>query len=296
MPDPDSTAAVLDSEPEALKALVAEKMGLADCDTDARAATEQDFYLCAVFLAKDNKFTLQEASAAFSVVSTALANLKTGRMALSENVVQTRKLMAEHTSEEDQYAVADELKTFKASILDFQPRSNPVVSEFLKTGLFQHYRMYTFLFHGDRPSAVAEKALRIQVPPPTQPLDEARSQRERLQIEAAATLGTVGMPPLPTSLSEEEATELTAKLVAEIASAPTAGAADAAAAEGADGGEEGAAEGEGAEGVDELNQSLTSLTTLTPEEMSKAVADAANIVAQKLLTQVEEPEEPPKKK
>lgn len=202
---------------------MAEKFELVDCETDAKSATEQDFYVCAVFLAKHNKFTLQEASAAMQVTSSALTNLKTDRMALSDNVSSFKKLLAEHSSEEDQHAVADDLKSFKGAILDFQPTSSKLVANFLNTGLFQHYRMYSFLFHGTRPTQIVDKVLSIAVPKPSQPLDEARSQRERLQLEAEAALGTVGMPPLPASLTAEQAQELTAKIVAEIVAGEGAG-------------------------------------------------------------------------
>lgn len=113
---------------------MAKKFELVDCETDARAATEQDFYVCAVFLAKHNKFTLQEASAAIQVASSALANLKVDRMSLSENVSSFKKLLAEQSSEEDQYAVADDLKSFKGSILDFQPKSSKK-----NCSLFKHW-------------------------------------------------------------------------------------------------------------------------------------------------------------
>jgi len=286
MPDPETTAAVLESDPDVLKSLVAEKFGLVDCETDAKAATEQDFYVCAVFLAKHNKFTLQEASAALQVTAASLSNLKTGRMALSDNVSRFTKLLSEHSSEVDQYAVADDLKSFKGAILDFQPKSNKLFSNFLNSGLFQHYRMYTFLFHGTRPTQIVDKVLSIAVPPPSQPLDEARSQRERLQLEAEAALSTVGMPPLPASLTAEQAQELTAKIVAEIAAGG-----DGAAATG-DGGEEGEA-GDcdtGAGAGDSLNDSLTALTSLTGDAMKGAVVEATNTIALKLLTQIEEEE------
>lgn len=300
---------------------MAKKFELVDCETDARAATEQDFYVCAVFLAKHNKFTLQEASAAIQVASSVLANLKVDRMSLSENVSSFKKLLAEQSSEEDQYAVADDLKSFKGSILDFQPKSSKKIAHFLNTGLFQHYRMYTFLFHGTRPTQIVKKVLSISVPQPPQPLDEARSQRERLQIEAETALGTVGMPPLPASLTAEEAQELTAKIVAEIAASTAAAAApanDHAPADGVDtdgahgsesGGdngagaaedgaaEDGAAEDGGGEDVagGSLNDSLAALTSLTGDAVKVAVDEAANVIALKLLTQIQEEESTGKK-
>jgi hypothetical protein len=250
-------------------------MGLKDCLTDARAATEQDFYVCAVFLAKHNKFTLQEASAAFEVASTALSNLKTERMSLSSNVTSTKKMIAAHTSEENQYEVADDLKAFKGTIQDFQPRSQKVLNDFLSTGIFQHYRMYNFLFFGERPARVEKRVLAITVPQPAAPLDEARSRLERLQIEAEAQLRLVVMPPVPATLSAEDAQELMAKVVEEIAL----------------GDEEASAEGAS------LNDTLTSLNTsltLTDAEMHEAVGEAANEIAKKLLLQAE-PADPKKK-
>lgn len=333
MPDPETTAAVLESDPETLKTLVAEKFELVDCETDAKSATEQDFYVCAVFLAKHNKFTLQEASAAMQVASSALTNLKTDRMALSDNVSSFKKLLAEHSSEEDQHAVADDLKAFKGAILDFQPTSSKLVANFLNTGLFQHYRMYSFLFHGTRPTQIVDKVLSIAVPKPSQPLDEARSQRERLQLEAEAALGTVGMPPLPASLTAEQAQELTAKIVAEIVAGEGAGGAATGsssedASEGGEGefneldanddgkldtaelqtlgdgegGGKGGGEGEGDAGAgagdagNSLNDSLTALTSLTGDAMKAAVDEATNTIALKLLTQIEEEETATSKK
>lgn len=186
--------------------------------------------------------------------------------------------------------------------------------------------MYTFLFHGTRPTQIVKKVLSISVPQPPQPLDEARSQRERLQIEAETALGTVGMPPLPASLTAEEVQELTAKIVAEIAASTAAAAApanDHAPADGVDtdgahgsesGGdngagaaedgaaEDGAAEdGGGEDGGGEdvaggsLNDSLTALTSLTGDAVKVAVDEAANVIALKLLTQIQEEESTGKK-
>jgi hypothetical protein len=251
-------------------------MGLVDCLTNARAATEQDFYVCAVFLAKHNNFTLQEASAAFEVASTVMANLKNERMALSSNVLRTKKLMADHTSEENQYEMADDLKAFKGTIHDFQPRSHKVLNAFLSTGIFQHYRMYNFLFYGERPSCVENRVLSIMVPQPIAPLDEARSRLERMQIEAEVHLRALVLPPLPATLSAEDAQTLMAKVVEEIAF-----------------GEEDGLEGES---LNETRTSLKTSLTLSDAQMHEAIGEAANEIAKRLLLQVEEPVVESKKK
>ena len=52
-------------------------MGLDECSTDMRAATELDYYLCAVWVTKENKFTPQEASGSFTLLANLFAHTHT---------------------------------------------------------------------------------------------------------------------------------------------------------------------------------------------------------------------------
>lgn len=216
MSDPDAVDAVLASEGDALKKLVVQKMGLDECSTDMRAATELDYYLCAVWVTKENKFTPQEASGSFTLLANLFANLKTERMGLRDNIKYFKEQLSIHTAEEEEYNRADSLSSFKGTIHDFQPRSSKILVDFVNTGLFQHYRMYSFLCHGTRPQEVEQRVIGFTIPPAPVPLDEARSRNERLKLEAEAHLATVRLPPPPPELSPEDAAAITAEVVEEV--------------------------------------------------------------------------------
>jgi hypothetical protein len=196
--------------------LVIKKMELGSVTTDMRAAAILDYYMACVWLVKENTFTLQEASASFGLMCKLFANLHDGRMSLRDNVRYFKEQLSMHTAEEEEYLRADSLSSFKGTIHDFQPRSSAILIEFVNTGLFQHYRMYSFLCHGTRPEVVEHRKISFVIPPAPVPLDEARSRRERLQLEAEAHLASVRVPPPPPQLTVEQVQAITAEVVEEV--------------------------------------------------------------------------------
>lgn len=207
MPTPERTTAVLAmTEPE-ITELVNAHFKLEDTETDLKSAVIRDYHTAAIWFAREQKLSLQEASAAVQLQTELLEAVQNDRASLSSAVAGFKATMKVHVADHDQHDKAEDLKQWKGKVFDFQPRCAQALVEFISTGLFQHYRMYTQLFHGVRPVNDILTPLAITVPAAPVRLDEARSVTERLQLEAEAELKALKLPEHiapPTELAPDE--------------------------------------------------------------------------------------------
>lgn len=137
-----------------------------------------------LWFAKENSFSLQQASALFNLMHRLLVNCRDQKMSLLDNLEAFKALMLSNGSL-GQTADLPNGVTEEGKVFDFDDRTVPLVANFVISGLFQHYRLYDYLFHGERSKEPALAPLVIDIPLVPPLLDEAQADWETAEHEAA---------------------------------------------------------------------------------------------------------------
>lgn len=144
-----------------------EIFNLENNEIDLTQAAVLDYYTSAVYWGIQQKFTAQQLSGFFTVIHRLLENIKEKQMSMSENSVEFNKLFAG-------IGVDDA----KSGGLDFfSIKEAKLVSQYVYTTLFQHYRLFLFMFTHSQAEEIigtdldveVAKAASVPFPPP---LDE----------------------------------------------------------------------------------------------------------------------------
>ncbi|XP_048744367.1 ciliary-associated calcium-binding coiled-coil protein 1-like isoform X2 [Ostrea edulis] len=142
---------------------------LSNYSTDLQDAATLDYYTSATWWGKQQSFTPQQLSGFFTVVHTLFANVKDQHMHLVDNLKEMQKMLR---------GVEPEYSDVKSAGLDFfnlqQAKS---ISEYMFTSLFQHYKLFEFMFSHTQAEEIIGTDLEIEVAKPASlpfppPLDE----------------------------------------------------------------------------------------------------------------------------
>lgn len=134
---------------------------------DLTQASVLDFYTSAVYWGIQQKFTAQQLSGFFTVMHTLLENIKEKHLSMTENSIEFNKMLAG-------IGVDD----VKSGGLDFfSVKEAKVISQYVYTTLFQHYRLFLFMFTHSQAEEIIGTDLEVEVAkaadvPFPPPLDE----------------------------------------------------------------------------------------------------------------------------
>ncbi|XP_045189435.1 ciliary-associated calcium-binding coiled-coil protein 1-like isoform X2 [Mercenaria mercenaria] len=138
---------------------------------DLTQASILDYYTSAVYWGIQQKFTAQQLSGFFTVVHTLLENVKDKQMSMIENSIELNKMFA-----------GIGLDDVKSGGLDcFNVQQAKQATQYIYTTLFQHYRLFLFMFTHSQAEEIigtdldveVSKAADVPFPPP---LDEGVSE------------------------------------------------------------------------------------------------------------------------
>ncbi|XP_060603662.1 ciliary-associated calcium-binding coiled-coil protein 1-like isoform X5 [Ruditapes philippinarum] len=137
---------------------------------DITQASILDYYTSAVYWGIQQKFTAQQLSGFFTVMHTLLENIKEKHLSMTENSVEFSKMLAG--------IGVDEVKS--GSLDFFSVKEAKVVSQYVYTTLFQHYRLFLFMFTHSQAEEIIGTDLEVEVAkaadvPFPPPLDEGVS-------------------------------------------------------------------------------------------------------------------------
>ncbi|XP_070540006.1 ciliary-associated calcium-binding coiled-coil protein 1-like isoform X5 [Ptychodera flava] len=127
-----------------------------------------DLYVTGFWWAKEQNFTIQQISGFITVIHTLVNNIKEKKMSVVDNLKEFKKMVA---------GVGNENCEFTGGLDFFDINQAKTVTDYLKKTLFQHYKLYEFLFHHEREEQIVCRELLIEVLPKADlpyppPLDE----------------------------------------------------------------------------------------------------------------------------
>ncbi|KAL3864964.1 hypothetical protein ACJMK2_006605 [Sinanodonta woodiana] len=190
-------------------------------ETDLKDAAILDYYTTALWWASQQNYTAQQISAFFTIMYTLLEKIKDKNMSMVENLREFKKMM-----------VGIGLDDVKDGSLDcFNVAQASKISNFAFTSLFQHYKLYQYMFTKTQAEEIIGTDLQIEVAkaaevPFPPPLDEGVTE-EIYNLYIATPPPTpipepVEEPPEPSKVLDQSLTEsemlskLTAQDVKEV--------------------------------------------------------------------------------
>ncbi|XP_061184968.1 ciliary-associated calcium-binding coiled-coil protein 1-like isoform X2 [Saccostrea echinata] len=172
-----------------------ETFSLSNYRTHLQDAATLDYYTSAIWWGKQQSFTPQQLSGFFTVVHTLFTNVKDQHLHLVDNLKEMQKMLR---------GIEPEYSDVKSAGLDFfnlqQAKS---ISEYMFTSLFQHYKLFEFMFSHTQAEEIIGTDLEIEVAKPAAlpfppPLDEGVE-------ESLFTAYIATPPPSPEPEVTEEA-------------------------------------------------------------------------------------------
>ncbi|XP_052225445.1 ciliary-associated calcium-binding coiled-coil protein 1-like isoform X2 [Dreissena polymorpha] len=169
-----------------------EIFSLCNYTIDLTEAATLDYYTAAVYWGVQQKFTAQQLSGFFTVVHMLLGNVKDKHMSLVENMVEFNKLFA-----------GIGIEDVKSTGLDFfDLPSVKSITQYMYSSLFQHYRLFLYMFTHSQAEEIIGTDLEVEVAksaslPHPPPLEEGVT-------EEMHSLYIATPPPTPTPEPEEE--------------------------------------------------------------------------------------------
>ncbi|XP_051042539.1 ciliary-associated calcium-binding coiled-coil protein 1 [Phodopus roborovskii] len=139
--------------------------------TCLRDAILLDYYVSGFFWAKDMNFSVYQHSKFMTLLDMLLHNLQTLHMSLEDSIKWLGEVMAEigpnHSQKNEQLHI-------------FDVKDANAIIDYLKISLFQHYRLYEFMFYSTREEIVIGTSQTIEVVKPADhpfpaPLEEGIS-------------------------------------------------------------------------------------------------------------------------
>lgn len=131
-----------------------------------------DYYVAGFWFAKEQNFTLQQISAFFTLLKVMLDNIKEHHFSLIESIQKFKTLLA---------GIGVENCPQNGGLECFDVNQAKVITDYFTDSLFQHYRLYQFLFTQEPQEEVVISQLAVEVPPLASvpfppPLDEGMTE------------------------------------------------------------------------------------------------------------------------
>jgi len=163
------TKQVLETESvDQLQECILTQMSFPNYECDLKEGIMLDYYVSAMWWAKEQLFSSEQTSAFFTVMHTVLESLKDQQISLSANLVDFKKLL-----------VGCGLDCEATGGLQcFDTSQAKLITQYMFTSLLQHYRLYEFLFSATQAEEIIGTDLELQVAPGADlpwppPLEEA---------------------------------------------------------------------------------------------------------------------------
>ncbi|XP_060225395.1 ciliary-associated calcium-binding coiled-coil protein 1 isoform X1 [Meriones unguiculatus] len=150
-----------------------------------------DYYVSGFFWAKGMDFTIDQCSKFMTLLDMLLHNLQTLHMSLEDSIKWLGEVMAEigpnHSQKNEELHI-------------FDVRESKAIIDYLKISLFQHYRLYEFMFYSNREEIVIGMEQTIELVKPAD-LPFPAPLEEGISVDIYATF-MAPSPPLESELKE----------------------------------------------------------------------------------------------
>ena len=130
---------------------VAVVLSLTDHDCSMQQAAELDCYVAALWFARENGFGVRQIAMFFSIFSQLVRNYKERRLSLKENVHELKQMMGPDSSGFSQFDV-------------FDAHQQQLVVKYITETVFEHSKLFIYLFSYDQPELIQSSSLVIDIP------------------------------------------------------------------------------------------------------------------------------------
>ncbi|XP_030060698.1 ciliary-associated calcium-binding coiled-coil protein 1 isoform X2 [Microcaecilia unicolor] len=135
-----------------------EFLNFKQCETSLMESILLDYYVSGFWWAKEMNFTLQQMSDFMALIRLMLDNLEHEQMSLEDNI---QELWDSLVGEEQSYS------EISSGLAVFNVDQTKAIIDYLKTSLFQHYKLYQFIFYCPRSEVVLGVEEMIEIVNPT---------------------------------------------------------------------------------------------------------------------------------
>ncbi|RMX57731.1 hypothetical protein pdam_00004990 [Pocillopora damicornis] len=155
-----------------LEAKLAEVLSIENYHISLPEACVLDHYVAGFWFAKEQNFTLQQISAFFTLLKEMLDNIKEKQFSLVDSIQKFKSLLA---------GIGVENCPLNGGLECFDVNQAKLITDYFTDSLFQHYKLYQFLFTQEPQEEVVITELEVEVPPLASipfppPLDEGMTE------------------------------------------------------------------------------------------------------------------------
>ncbi|KAJ7385509.1 hypothetical protein OS493_015080 [Desmophyllum pertusum] len=168
----EQTQALKELTVHELEVKLAEVLTIENYHISLPEACVVDYYVAGFWFAKEQNFTLQQISAFFTLLKEMLDNIKEKQFSLVDSIQRFKSLLA---------GIGVENCSHNGGLECFDVNQAKLITDYFTDSLFQHYKLYQFLFTQDPQEEVVTSELAIEVPPLATvpfppPLDEGMTE------------------------------------------------------------------------------------------------------------------------
>ncbi|KAL2918230.1 hypothetical protein HK105_202157 [Polyrhizophydium stewartii] len=183
----------LDScEPEDELAKIAQALGITGWKEDLQSSILVSFYHSNYTFAKENKFSQIQISVVFSILKATLDKALEKSLVQVMAIAEFKKMLFDYTSTAPS-ALANQSSASAVESAGweiFSPGESKLIIDYAMSTLFQHYRLFQYVFSNEQEKQEIECPVQIELPPTAPPLADAitleayeTEQRAREQAE-----------------------------------------------------------------------------------------------------------------
>eukprot|EP00056_Hartaetosiga_gracilis_P011011 m.164952 g.164952 ORF g.164952 m.164952 type:complete len:225 (+) comp13430_c0_seq3:59-733(+) len=162
---PQSTRELLLLEPEEIASNLQEQLGLESVDVNATQSIILDIFSQLLWTCKENKLTVLESSAFFTLINNMIDNIREKQFSLEENMTYFRTILKTHAQLSRWDGISD--------MFDFMGDTVTVVTQHVKRSIFQHYKLYTQVLTTTTEAETQHQAITLTPPIALPPLIES---------------------------------------------------------------------------------------------------------------------------
>ncbi|XP_078357529.1 ciliary-associated calcium-binding coiled-coil protein 1-like isoform X1 [Oculina patagonica] len=168
----EQTQALKELTVHELEVKLAEVLAIENYHISLPEACVLDYYVAGFWFAKEQNFTLLQISAFFTLLKVMQDNIKEKQFSLVDSIEKFKSLLA---------GIGVENCSHNGGLECFDVNQAKLITDYFTDSLFQHYKLYQFLFTQDPQEEVVVSELAVEVPPLATvpfppPLDEGMTE------------------------------------------------------------------------------------------------------------------------
>jgi len=123
--------------------------------TDLKDSACVDYYVAGYWWSKEQSFTHEQMSAFFTVIHTVLQNIRDKQMTVVDNLKEFKKMLV---------GIGQETPEISGGLDCFDISQAKLITDYMASSVFQHYKLYEFMFSTNQAEEIIGTDLEIETP------------------------------------------------------------------------------------------------------------------------------------